>query len=452
MQHIHISRLKLSRIAFAVAIACIQADAWSQNASPASTASAVQLNIPAGPLSTTLTRIGQQSGRTIVADPALIARHQAAAINGRISADEAVRQALSGSDLTADTIANGALHIRRKTAAELSAASIPSAPDIMPTVVVTTERSSGSLMQPTRQITVIEGQELADLRATSPNLGAMLAKSVPGLSDSSRNLTDFGQTLRGRNALVLVDGIPLNTNRDSSRNLVNIDPSRINRIEVLRGSNAIYGSGASGGIISVTTRPVGGEPVAETTISMDAALSKLTSKGLGAQVQHYFSGKGDVVDYEVDASYRRIGGSYDAHGDRIAPDASQGDLFDSNTYSLGGKIGFRIDANQRLQLAASYLRAKQDTDYASDPAVSATPIGSTTARAIKGLQLANQNEVENTLLSLNYENKDVLGGSLSALVYGRDNFTRFTPFDARANTNRGNNIDQVMQNLSLIHI
>ena len=125
---------------------------------------------------------------------------------------------------------------------------------------------------------------------------------------------------------------------------------------------------------------------------------------------------------------------------------SQGDLFDSNTYSLGGKIGFRIDANQRLQLAASYLRAKQDTDYASDPAVSATPIGSTTARAIKGLQLANQNEVENTLLSLNYENKDVLGGSLSALVYGRDNFTRFTPFDARANTNRGNNIDQVMQN------
>jgi iron complex outermembrane receptor protein len=445
MQHFHFPRLKLSRIAFAVAIACSQAPALAQTADVGS--QALQLDIPAGALSTTLTRIGQQSGRTIVADPALLAGRQAAAINGRLSADEAIRQALSGSDLTVETTAGGALNIRRKSAAEISAAATHDSPAVMPTVVVTDERMGGSLAQPARQITVIEGQELDDLRAISPNnIGTMLSKAVPGLSDSSRTLTDFGQTLRGRNALILVDGIPLNTNRDSSRNLINIDPARINRIEVLRGSSAIYGSGASGGIISVTTRPAGGEPIAETTILMNGALSKLGSEGLGAQVQHYFSGKGDVVDYEVDASYRRIGGSYDAHGDRIAPDASQGDLFDSNTYSLGGKLGFRIDANQRLQLSASYLRAKQNTDYASDPKIAGTPLGTATARAIKGLDLANQNEVENTMLSANYEHKDILGSSLSMLLYGRDNSTRFTPFDARTNVNRGGNIDQVMQN------
>lgn len=445
MQHFHFPRLKLSRIAFAVAIASSQAPALAQTADVGS--QALQLDIPAGALSTTLTRIGQQSGRTIVADPALLAGRQAAAINGRLSADEAIRQALAGSDLTVETTAGGALNIRRKSAAEISAAATHDSPAVMPTVVVTDERMGGSLAQPARQITVVEGQELDDLRAISPNnIGTMLSKAVPGLSDSSRTLTDFGQTLRGRNALILVDGIPLNTNRDSSRNLINIDPARINRIEVLRGSSAIYGSGASGGIISVTTRPAGGEPIAETTILMNGALSKLGSEGLGAQVQHYFSGKGDVVDYEVDASYRRIGGSYDAHGDRIAPDASQGDLFDSNTYSLGGKLGFRIDANQRLQLSASYLRAKQNTDYASDPKIAGTPLGTATARAIKGLDLAKQNEVENTMLSANYEHKDILGSSLSMLLYGRDNSTRFTPFDARTNPNRGGNIDQVMQN------
>jgi iron complex outermembrane receptor protein len=51
-----------------------------------------------------------------------------------------------------------------------------------------------------------------------------------------------------------VDGVPLNTNRDSSRNLANINPADIEQIEVLRGSSAIYGSGAAGGIVSVRTK------------------------------------------------------------------------------------------------------------------------------------------------------------------------------------------------------
>lgn len=66
------------------------------------------------------------------------------------------------------------------------------------------------------------------------------------MSDSSRTITEYGQTLRGRSMLVMVDGVPLNTNRDSSRNLANIDPALIERVEVIRGSSAIYGSGATG--------------------------------------------------------------------------------------------------------------------------------------------------------------------------------------------------------------
>ncbi|XAH25468.1 TonB-dependent receptor [Xylophilus sp. GW821-FHT01B05] len=434
-------RPQLSHVAAVAVLACAQLAAVAHAAGPAAA-----LDLPAGPLGATLTRIGQQSGRAIVADPALISGRQAPAVKGMLSADDAVRQALAGTDLAVDTTPNGALSIRRKTAAEASPPPAPAEPAKLSEVTVMTQRIGGNLMQPTRQLTVIEDQELHDLRATSPNLAAMLTKSVPGLSDSSRNLTDFGQTLRGRNVLVLVDGIPLNTNRDSSRNLINIEPSRIERIEVLRGSNAIFGSGATGGIVSVTTRPVGGTPVAETTVSMDTALSHLSREGMGAQVQQYFSGRGEVVDYEVDASYRRIGGSYDGHGDRVAPDASQGDLFDSNTYSLGGKIGLRIDANQRLQFAANHLRARQNTDYASDPAVSRTPLGSTVARAIKGLDLAEQNQVENTMLSVNYDHKDLWGSSLSVLAYARDNSTRFAPSDLRSNANRGGNVDQVMQN------
>lgn len=407
----------------------------------------VHLDIPAGTLAETLTRIGQQSGRSIVADPILLKGLNAQPIKGAMPAEQAVLQALQGSALTVKVLPSGALQVGQATPDQhTSASGLADTSSALPTVTVTDQRSDNSLMQPTRQITVIEGQELENLRATAPNLSTMLAKTVPGLSDSSRNLSDFGMTLRGRNVLVLVDGIPLNTNRDSGRNLSNVDLSRIERVEVLRGSNAIYGSGATGGVISVTTRPVGGKPVARTTVGVDASLSRLSSEGLGGQVQHYLSGAGDVVDYELDISARRMGGAYDGNGDRIAPDASQGDLFDSNTYSIGGKLGFRIDANQRIQLAASYLRTHQRSDYASDPSVNRQPLGSVTARAIKGLQLSEQNQVENALLSASYENKDLAGSMVNATLYGRDNYIRFVPSDSRSNTNRGNFVDQVMQN------
>ncbi|SFI14863.1 iron complex outermembrane recepter protein [Collimonas sp. OK307] len=315
---------------------------------------------------------------------------------------------------------------------------------------VTTQRTKSDLMRPTRQINVIEHEELEELRQGSGSFATLLSKIIPGMADSSHTVSDFGQTLRGRNMLVLVDGIPLNTNRDSARNLASINPASIQQVEVLRGSSAIYGSGATGGIIYVTTRPAGGEPYAETTFSATSPLSRVGKDGLGGQVQHYLSGSNGVIDYALDIDMQHSGGSYDGRGNRLAPEPSQGDMFDSNAYSIGGKIGMRIDRDQRLQFAASHYDARQDTDYGSDPAVAKLTAGTATAYAIKGLQLADQNQIRNTLLSADYQHQDFFGSTLSAQLYYRDFFTRFPPFDARAVATRGNNVDQVMQNTSVL--
>lgn len=291
---------------------------------------------------------------------------------------------------------------------------------------ITASRTSSDLVSATRQSTVIEHAQLEELRQGSDSLATVLAKAVPGMSDSSRTITEYGQTLRGRSMLVMVDGVPLNTNRDSSRNLANIDPALIERIEVIRGSSAIYGSGATGGIISITTRPAGGENRAETRLSATSPLTRLGSDGLGGQFQQYFAGSLGALDYSFDFGTRHVGASYDAHGDRIAPEPSQGDLFDSNVYNIGGKLGLRIDENQRVQLALSHYDARQDTDYATDPRVARLPPGSVPANAIKGLELDEQNRIRNTLANLEYENLDILGSRLSAQLYYRDYFTRFT--------------------------
>ncbi|MDD2137677.1 TonB-dependent siderophore receptor [Pseudomonas kurunegalensis] len=405
----------------------------------------VNVDLPAAPLGEAINALAQQSSVQVIFASDLGAGRNAPAVKGRFTPEQALQTLLKGSGLQVQAKDERTFVIVAQ-GAPASSPVTQSVPVEMAQMEITASRTSSSLVSATRQSTVLEHEQLQELRQGSDSLATVLAKAIPGMSDSSRTITEYGQTLRGRSMLVMVDGVPLNTNRDSSRNLANIDPALIERVEVIRGSSAIYGSGATGGIISITTRPAGGENRAETSLSATSPLTRLGSDGLGGQFQQYFAGSQGAVDYAFDFGTRHIGASYDAHGDRIAPEPSQGDLFDSNIYNIGGKLGLHIDENQRIQLAVSHYDARQDTDYATDPSVAKLPAGSVPANAIKGLDLDEQNRIRNTLVNLEYENLDILGSRLSAQMYYRDYFTRFTPFDARAVATRGGNVDQIMQN------
>lgn len=317
--------------------------------------------------------------------------------------------------------------------------------EVLPTISITASRTD-ELSSSAKQVTQLDENQIELLKnASSGNIATVLAKIVPGLSDSSRTITDYGQTLRGRNALILVDGVPMNLTRDTSRGLSAIDPESISSIEVIRGSNAIYGSGAAGGTISISTKAAGGEPSAKTVIGLQSGLTNFRSDALSGDIHQYFSGSLNNFDYALDFGYQRIGSPYDARGRRVAPEPSQGDLFDADAYSLGTKLDYHLDDNQYLQFAANYYNAEQDSDYASDPSVAQLPAGTVPAKAIKGLKLKDQNKNENQIYNLTYSHKDFLGNKVDAQIYYRDFFTRFAPFDARKVPNRGGQIDQVYQ-------
>ncbi|MDE4039265.1 TonB-dependent receptor [Acinetobacter pittii] len=322
-------------------------------------------------------------------------------------------------------------------------------PEALPTITITASRAD-ELSTSAKQVTKLDEKQIELLRnGSSGSIATVLAKAVPGLSDSSRTITDYGQTLRGRNALILVDGVPMNLTRDTSRGLSAIDPESIANIEVIRGSNAIYGGGASGGIISITTKAAGGEPTAKTVIGLQTPLTNFRSNALSGDIHQYFTGSFNAFDYALDFGYQRIGSPYDASGDRVAPEPSQGDLYDADAYSVGGKLGYHIDDNQYLQFAANYYNAEQDSDYASDPSVKKAPAGTVPAKAIKGLKLKDQTKNENQIYNLTYNHKDFFGNKVEAQIYYRDFFTRFSPFDARVSENevspRGGQVDQVSQ-------
>jgi iron complex outermembrane receptor protein len=440
----------LRSAAFGLALAATLAGTASAQATePAQVRKAYR--VPAGPLDTALLDFAGQAGVNLGMDMARTRGLATEGLAGDYTVADGFARLLARSGLAARALGDGAYTLVSVAAstsaapASLDAAPATSAATALPAVTVT-GRTQSSVMAPTRQVTTLEREELDTLRQGSDSLATLLSKAVPGMADSSHTITDYGQTLRGREMLIMVDGIPLNTNRSSSRNLANVNPADIEQIEVLRGSSAIYGSGAAGGIVSIRTRQPSGETRAETTFTGITPLSHLSGAGLGGEVQHYLSGANDTIDYAVSLGARHVGGSFDARGDRIAPEPSQGDLFDSSIYSASAKIGWKLAPEQRLQFSVNRYDARQDTDYASDPSVGRLPASSTAARPLKGLQLAEQNRVANTLLGLDYENRNILGSTLAAQFYYRDFYTRFAPFDARAVPVRGANVDQSMQN------
>ncbi|RYD90316.1 MAG: TonB-dependent receptor, partial [Sphingobacteriales bacterium] len=152
-------------------------------------------------------------------------------------------------------------------------------------IVVTATRSPTSIAQIAGTVQTIAQAEIVQQAATGKKVADILAQLVPSLGASSGTMSNYGQTMRGRQVQILIDGVPQTGSRDASRQLNSISPALIDHIEVVSGASSIYGSGATGGIINIITRrATEGEP-----------LSFESKVGLTAG-DHFSS---DAVAYEV---------------------------------------------------------------------------------------------------------------------------------------------------------
>lgn len=302
----------------------------------------------------------------------------------------------------------------------------------LPPLVVTATRTSDDLATVPASVTVIDREEIQAQSKTARTLGEIMGKLVPGLATGVGSQSNTSQTLRGRNMLVLIDGVPQTTIRNGSRDFHTIDASVVERVEIIRGASALYGQGGAGGVINIiTAAPAEHGTEFSTELGATSSLTKLGNESLGGWVRQGASGRRGHFHYALNAALERVPGAYDANGKRVPPDPSQGDLYDTDSHDLLGKLGWSDD-RQQIELTANRFRSRQDTDYVSDPAVNAFPPGTVPARAKRGLRLDDQGETENDLLNLSYRHDDVLGSRLQSQLYYRDYFTRFFPFDGRS--------------------
>lgn len=298
-------------------------------------------------------------------------------------------------------------------------------------VVVTATRTAETEADIPRSVTVIDREQLDEQTTLFRDLGEILGQEVPGLAPGNQSLSEFGQTLRGRNQLILIDGVPQSSSRNAFRNLRTIDPGVIERIEIVRGPTALYGDGATGGIINIITQTGEGEPSFPAEIGFGGSLSDFDSDSFGGVAQIGVSAAEDHVDYRFNVAYDRIGALYDGEGDRIPPDlqSSQGSLAETNNINLFGKVGYEI-GEHRLELTANYYNSDQDTDYLTDPSVNEFEPGTQKALARDGLELEDQPEIRNTFVNLDYDHPNLLLNSqVHAQIYYRDYLTRFFTFD-----------------------
>jgi cytochrome c-type biogenesis protein CcmF len=96
------------------------------------------------------------------------------------------------------------------------------------------------------------------LREAAPLVASDVFTQIPGVDNSKDSPWEQRPVIRGlsgQRVLVLMDGSPMNSARGNGPHPSLVDPSQIDRIEVVRGPSSVaYGSDALGGAINIITR------------------------------------------------------------------------------------------------------------------------------------------------------------------------------------------------------
>ena len=135
-------------------------------------------------------------------------------------------------------------------------------------------------------VDVLGGQALDDQVAVSGSVIDVVSARLPAFSPTREKLSGSGETLRGRSPLYAINGVPQSPPiRDGSRDGFTIDPFFIDRVEVIYGSNALQGIGATGGVVNqVTVGAPAQDGVSIRTLLQGTAAEGFDGESMGGKV------------------------------------------------------------------------------------------------------------------------------------------------------------------------
>ena len=300
-------------------------------------------------------------------------------------------------------------------------------------LVVTGTRSPKAIDRIPGAVTVVSPAEVQHTLLVTEDATAVLARTVPGYAESSQAMSNTGETLRGRIALRLFDGIPQGSPlREGGRNATFTDMGMVGRIEVINGPSASEGIGAAGGIINYLSKVPTLDGHETTLTTRYSTQFGSDSSGWKLGINHAY--KADAYDFIGGVSFIDRGISYDGNGRRIGMNTS-GSVSDSEAKNLflKGGINFGEDNIQRLQATYSHFEIEGQGNYIqvlgcrgpTDSPPCAEPRTNTSERGEIFGSKAEFNDFEQ--FAINYTNGDLFGGNFNADIYFAEQAMRYLP-------------------------
>ncbi|MBU0590201.1 MAG: TonB-dependent receptor [Gammaproteobacteria bacterium] len=215
-------------------------------------------------------------------------------------------------------------------------------------------------------VSVISSEEIKRSGAATVNEAIMKLLGVPGRQDYygggnyALDLRGFGTT-SDSNQVVIVDGLKMNEADLGGTRLAGIPVDSVERIEIIRGSGAVlYGEGATGGVIVITTKAGRG-------VARKNAAEIYTAAGSLGLREARASGTVTAGGFSLDLAANRR--EADNHRDNFKSDGDGG--------SVTGQW-----SNEWLRLGARYARDELQTglpgsltaaQYAANPQQTTSP-------------------------------------------------------------------------------
>lgn len=268
-------------------------------------------------------------------------------------------------------------------------------------------------------VTVISSEELQQQLALGFDIAQVIGNLAPAYSPSRQKLTGSGETLRGREPLFMIDGVPQsNPLRNGARDGYTIDPDMIERIEIIHGANAIQGTGATGGIINIVTKTADADAPSESSVALSiGANDDFDGDSLSQRLHVQHAGATGNFDYLLAAGLTETGLYFDAEDRPIGVDNTQGDIMDGSGRDFFAKLGYTIDANQRLQFMVNTFSFASNGEFVS---VAGDPATGTPSTSVPGTVEGEPAENDVTTASIEYTNSSLGGNLFTAQLFSQD--------------------------------
>ncbi len=327
--------------------------------SAASEQSVRSYEIPAGPLSSALSRFAGEAGVMLSVDGSLLEGRQSGGLSGQYGVDEGFAALLQGSGLQAVRNAQGTYSLAPR-------AEQASTVELKPMVVEgfalgnalgemegynathssVATKTSMPLVETSQSVSVVTRKQMDDQGSLTV---AQALRYTPGVMSSPYGATSRYDyvAMRGFNDgsvdNLYLDGLKVMGDA-GTYSTMQIDPYLLERIDVLKGpSSVLYGRSLPGGLVTMTSK----QPTREPYRQIQATVGSNRQKAIGVDL-------GGPLDEQGQLSYRLVG-----LADRSD---TQYDHVESERYALAPSLRMAFSEDTALTLQA-YLQHDPESGY-----------------------------------------------------------------------------------------